>query len=106
MTLLSLTSVAYSLSTQQGLDAAGSMLTNAQALETLLAAEHSRVEVDEEDDYGLLEDEQVVLVRTYGDDGDDQLLAEIRPRYIVMMEPNLDFVRRVEVIIQPNMFYK
>ncbi|CAE6488441.1 unnamed protein product [Rhizoctonia solani] len=89
--------IAEFLATQQGLDAAGSMLSNAQALETLLAAAHSRLEEQEEEDYGLLEDEQVVLVRTYGDDGDDQLLSEIRPRYIVMMEPNLDFIRRVEV---------
>lgn len=88
--------IVTSLATQQGLDAAGSMLSNAQALEVLLAAEPSRVE-EEEDDYGLLEDERVVLVRTYGDDGDDQLLAEVRPRYIVMMEPNMDFVRRIEV---------
>jgi DNA excision repair protein ERCC-4 len=78
------------------------MLSNAQALDALLAAEHSRVEEDEDEDYGLLEDEQVVLVRTYGDDGDDQLLSEVRPRYIVMMEPNLDFIRRVEVIVQAN----
>lgn len=71
------------------------MLTNAQALEVLLAAEPSHVQDEEE--YGLLEDERVILVRTYGDDGDDQLLAEVRPRYIVMMEPNMDFVRRIEV---------
>ncbi|CUA73275.1 DNA excision repair protein ERCC-4 [Rhizoctonia solani] len=89
--------IAEFLATQQGLDAAGSMLSNAQALETLLAAERSRPEEQEEEDYGLLEDERVILVRTYGDDGDDQLLSEIRPRYIVMMEPNLDFVRRIEV---------
>ncbi|CAE6454133.1 hypothetical protein ACGC1H_006085 [Rhizoctonia solani] len=89
--------IAEFLATQQGLDAAGSMLSNAQALETLLAAEHSRPEEQEEEDYGLLEDERIVVVRTYGDDEDDQLLSEIRPRYIVMMEPNLDFIRRVEV---------
>ncbi|KAG8744336.1 hypothetical protein FRC10_010316 [Ceratobasidium sp. 414] len=87
--------IAEFLATQQGLDSAGSMLTNAQALDTLLAAEPEHIR--DEDDYGLLEDEQVVLVRTYGDDGDDQLLAEVRPRYIVMMEPNMDFVRRIEV---------
>ncbi|ELU38846.1 DNA repair protein RAD1, putative [Rhizoctonia solani AG-1 IA] len=87
----------HSLATQQGLDATGSMLSNAQALETLLAAERSQLREGEEDEYGLLEDEHTVLVRTYGDDGDDQLLSEIRPRYIVMMEPNLDFIRRVEV---------
>ncbi|CAE6448788.1 unnamed protein product [Rhizoctonia solani] len=88
--------IAAFLATQQGLDAAVSMLSNAQALETLLSAEQSRLR-EGDDDYGLLEDEHVVLVRTYGDDGDDQLLSEIRPRYIVMMEPNLDFIRRVEV---------
>ncbi|KAG9087354.1 hypothetical protein FS749_002971, partial [Ceratobasidium sp. UAMH 11750] len=83
------------LATQQGLDAAGSMLTNTQALDVLLAVEPEQAQDEEE--YGLLEDEQVVLVRTYGDDGGDQLLAEVRPRYIVMMEPNMDFVRRIEV---------
>jgi DNA excision repair protein ERCC-4 len=38
-----------------------------------------------------------VLVRAYSDDTDDQMLAEIRPRFIVMFEPNQDFVRRIEV---------
>ncbi|CAE6448146.1 unnamed protein product [Rhizoctonia solani] len=89
--------IAEFLATQKGLDAAGSMLSNARALETLLSAERSRPVEGDEDEYGLLEDEHVVLVRTYGDDGDDQLLSEIKPRYIVMMEPNLDFIRRVEV---------
>ena len=28
---------------------------------------------------------------------DEQMLAEIQPRYIIMFEPNLDFVRRIEV---------
>ena len=39
-------------------------------------------------------------MRSYGDDTDDQVLAEIRPRFIIMFEPNLDFVRRIEVRIQ------
>ena len=47
--------------------------------------------------YGLVQPEQLVIVRTYGDDTDDQVLAEIRPRFIIMYEPNLDFVRRIEV---------
>jgi len=50
--------------------------------------------------------EQLVIVRTYGDDTDDQVLAEIRPRFIIMYEPNLDFVRRIEVsrqfALRPN----
>jgi hypothetical protein len=47
--------------------------------------------------YGLVQPEQLVIVRSYGDDTDDQVLAEIRPRFIIMYEPNLDFVRRIEV---------
>ena len=47
--------------------------------------------------YGLLAPEQTVLVRAYSDDTDDQMLAEIRPRFIVMFEPNQDFIRRIEV---------
>jgi len=47
--------------------------------------------------YGLVQPEQLVIVRSYGDDTDDQVLAEIRPRFIIMYEPNLEFVRRIEV---------
>lgn len=49
--------------------------------------------------YGLLAPEQTVLVRAYSDDTDDQMLWEIQPRFIIMFEPNQDFVRRVEVRI-------
>jgi len=38
-----------------------------------------------------------VIVRAYSDDSDDQVLAEIKPKYIVMFEPSQDFVRRIEV---------
>jgi DNA excision repair protein ERCC-4 len=48
--------------------------------------------------YGLRPPEQTVIIRAYSDDTDDQVLAEIRPRYIVMYEPNQDFIRRIEVI--------
>jgi hypothetical protein len=47
--------------------------------------------------YGLLAPEQTVLVHAYSDDSDDRVLAEIQPKYIVMFEPNQDFVRRIEV---------
>lgn len=47
--------------------------------------------------YGLLVPSQTVVVRAYTDDTDDQILAELQPRFIVMFEPNLDFVRRIEV---------
>lgn len=51
------------------------------------------------DFYGLVPPPQTVLVRAYSDDGDDRMLAEIQPRFIVMFEPNQDFVRRIEVCL-------
>ena len=50
--------------------------------------------------YGLLPPEQTVLVRAFSDDSDDRVLAEIRPKFIVMFEPNMEFIRRIEVCIQ------
>ncbi|KDQ09302.1 hypothetical protein BOTBODRAFT_164970 [Botryobasidium botryosum FD-172 SS1] len=52
--------------------------------------------------YGLLTPDQIVVVRPYGDDGDDQLLAELRPRWIVMFDPNQNFIRRIEVYRSSN----
>lgn len=47
--------------------------------------------------YGLLASEETVVVRAYSDDSDDRVLAELQPKFIVMFEPSLEFVRRVEV---------
>ncbi|KAG8990563.1 hypothetical protein FRB90_001720 [Tulasnella sp. 427] len=55
-----------------------------------------------DDDYGLLTPEQLVVVRVYGDDGDDQILNELRPRYIIEYDPNQDFIRRIEVYRSSN----
>ncbi|KAF8580272.1 hypothetical protein K439DRAFT_1415468 [Ramaria rubella] len=52
--------------------------------------------------YGLLPPEQTVIIRAYSDDTDDQVLSEIQPRYIVMYEPNQDFIRRIEVYRNSN----
>lgn len=52
--------------------------------------------------YGLVSPEQTIIVRAYSDDTDDQILAEIRPRYIVMFEPNQDFIRRIETYRSSN----
>lgn len=49
------------------------------------------------EEYGMLVPEQTVVVRAYADDGDDVVLSELQPRYVIMYEPNLDFVRRLEV---------
>ncbi|KAF8433793.1 hypothetical protein L210DRAFT_3556189 [Boletus edulis BED1] len=47
--------------------------------------------------YGILPPQQTVIIRSYSDDTDDQVLAEIQPKFVVMFEPNLEFVRRIEV---------
>lgn len=47
--------------------------------------------------YGLLAPQQTILVRPYSDDADDRMLQELQPRFIVMFEPNLEFIRRIEV---------
>ncbi|KAF5388644.1 hypothetical protein D9757_004788 [Collybiopsis confluens] len=47
--------------------------------------------------YGLLLPAQTLLIRAYSDDTDDRMLDEIKPRFIVMFEPCMEFVRRVEV---------
>jgi DNA excision repair protein ERCC-4 len=55
--------------------------------------------------YGLLRPEETVLIRAYSDDTDDRLLSEIRPKFIVMFEPDMDFVRRIEVRCLPSSTY-
>ncbi|KAK0467113.1 uncharacterized protein EV420DRAFT_666448 [Desarmillaria tabescens] len=47
--------------------------------------------------YGLLPPPQTVVIRPYSDDTDDRMLDEIKPRFIVMFEPCMEFIRRVEV---------
>lgn len=53
--------------------------------------------------YGLLVPAETVVVRAYADDSDDRMLAELQPRFIVMYEPNQDFIRRIEVGIMGNL---
>ncbi|KAF8639006.1 hypothetical protein AX17_001785 [Amanita inopinata Kibby_2008] len=47
--------------------------------------------------YGLLAPEEAVVIRAYSDDSDDRLLAELQPKFVVMFEPCMEFVRRIEV---------
>ena len=53
-------------------------------------------------EYGMLAPEQTVIIRAYSDDSDDWMLDEIKPRFIVMFEPCMEFVRRVEVCVLIN----
>jgi DNA excision repair protein ERCC-4 len=52
---------------------------------------------DYDEFYGLIEPEEVVIVRPYGGDDDELVLAELRPRFVVMYDPDPAFVRRIEV---------
>ncbi|ODN80790.1 hypothetical protein L202_02941 [Cryptococcus amylolentus CBS 6039] len=50
-----------------------------------------------EEEYGLIAPEDAVVIRPYGGEDDDILLQELRPRFVVLYEPNLAFIRRLEV---------
>jgi hypothetical protein len=71
--------------------------------QTLLAPSAQETLTDAFDDdgfdefYGLIEPEEVVVVRPYGGDDDELVLAELRPRFVVMYDPDPAFVRRIEV---------
>ena len=76
------------------------MLEDDEALEELrllAVGNDSDLPEDDEQWYGLVPPEQTVIIRAYSYDSDDQLLAEVKPRFIVMFEPNQEFIRRVEV---------
>ena len=47
--------------------------------------------------YGLVRPEETVIVRAYSDDSEDMMLMELRPRFVVMFDPSLEFLRRIEV---------
>jgi DNA excision repair protein ERCC-4 len=50
-----------------------------------------------EDYYQLYEMKDLVVIHSYDGDQDDHVLEEVKPRYIIMYEPDAAFIRRVEV---------
>ncbi|PBP19263.1 MUS38-like protein [Diplocarpon rosae] len=52
---------------------------------------------DMEDYYQLYDTQDLVVIHAYDGDMDEHVLEEVKPRYIVMYEPDTSFVRRVEV---------
>ncbi|KKY14988.1 putative dna repair protein [Phaeomoniella chlamydospora] len=50
-----------------------------------------------EDDVKLFDMGDLVVVHPYDGDLDDHLLEELRPRHIIMYEPETAFIRRIEV---------
>lgn len=52
---------------------------------------------DMEDYYQLYDMQDLVVIHAYDGDMDEHILEEVKPRYIIMYEPDTAFVRRVEV---------
>lgn len=52
---------------------------------------------DMDDFYELYEMQDLVVVHAYDGDQDEHVLEEVKPRYIIMYEPDASFIRRVEV---------
>ncbi|CED82579.1 Structure-specific endonuclease ERCC1-XPF, catalytic component XPF/ERCC4 [Phaffia rhodozyma] len=52
--------------------------------------------------FGLLQPEDLIVVRPYKGDDDDQVLEELRPRFVVMYDPDPGFIRRIEVYRSSN----
>jgi DNA excision repair protein ERCC-4 len=52
---------------------------------------------DMEDYYQLYDTQDLVIIHAYDGDMDEHVLEEVKPRYIIMYEPDTAFVRRVEV---------
>lgn len=52
---------------------------------------------DMDDFYELYDMDDLVVVHPYDGDMDEHILEEVRPRYIIMYEPDPAFIRRVEV---------
>ncbi|KAK3311360.1 uncharacterized protein B0T15DRAFT_521181 [Chaetomium strumarium] len=50
-----------------------------------------------DDYYQLYEMQDLVVIHPYEGDQDEYILEEIKPKYIVMYEPDASFIRRVEV---------
>ena len=73
----------------------------AEVQSTANRAEKEEIVVDElediEDYFELLSMDDLVVVHPYDGDLDEQLLEEVRPRYVIMYEPDAAFIRRVEV---------
>jgi DNA excision repair protein ERCC-4 len=50
-----------------------------------------------DDFYQLYEMQDLVVIHSYDGDQDEHVLEEVKPRYIIMYEPDAAFIRRVEV---------
>lgn len=52
---------------------------------------------DMDDYYQLYDMQDLVVIHAYDGDQDEHVLEEVKPRYIIMYEPDASFIRRIEV---------
>lgn len=52
--------------------------------------------------FGLCAVDQVVIIRAYAGDEDDKVLEELRPRYVILYDPDPSYIRRIEVSFPAN----
>lgn len=52
---------------------------------------------DMDDFYQLYDMQDLVVIHAYDGDQDEHVLEEVKPRYIIMYEPDASFIRRIEV---------
>ncbi|KAA8632398.1 hypothetical protein SMACR_05209 [Sordaria macrospora] len=52
---------------------------------------------DMDDYYQLYDMQDLVVIHAYEGDQDEHVLEEVKPKYIIMYEPDASFIRRVEV---------
>jgi DNA excision repair protein ERCC-4 len=52
---------------------------------------------DMDDLYEMYEMQDLVVIHAYDGDQDEHVLEEVKPRYIIMYEPDASFIRRIEV---------
>jgi len=74
-----------------------SLLAEIQPDEVDVAQKEEIVLDSLEDYFELYEMNDLVVVHPYDGDMDEHVLEEVRPRYVIMYEPDAAFIRRVEV---------
>lgn len=52
---------------------------------------------DFDEHFGVLDMDSLIVVRHYNGDGDDYILQELRPRFVILFDPDPAFVRRIEL---------
>ncbi|CAK7216950.1 DNA repair protein RAD16 [Sporothrix bragantina] len=93
---------AEAASTMAGPDGNGSSINAdaeiaaAQQKAEILAALADPLE-DMDDYYQMYDMSDLVVIHAYDGDQDEHVLEEVKPRYIIMYEPDAAFIRRIEV---------